>query len=104
MSSPLEKLNSKVFSEQLHTKFLVPLDGRDALPLELVEVQEGSAAPGMELFFLHFRGPQSPRLVQQIHSLQHEKLGSLDLFLTAIAGDQEGITYESVFHRYLKKP
>lgn len=103
MSTPLEKLNSKIFAEQLHTKFLVPIHGNDPLALELVEVQEGSAAPGMELFFLHFRGPQSPRLLQQIQPLQHEKLGHFELFLTAIAGDQEGITYESVFHRYLKK-
>jgi hypothetical protein len=57
----------------------------------------------MELFSLHFQGPATPRMPQQIHTLEHDKLGRLDIFLTAIAGDEQGITYESVFHRFRKK-
>lgn len=102
MSSPLDNFNSQTFAEQLHTKFLVQMKGMEPLALELVEVTERTSAPKIELFSLLFRGPHSPRLVQQIHGLEHEKLGKFDLFLTAIAGDQESTTYEAVFHRFRK--
>jgi len=102
MSSPLDNFNSQTFSEQLHTKFKVLPTGAEPLELELVEVTERNAAPKMEQFSLLFRGPHSPRLPQQIHGLEHEKLGTFELFLTAIAGDQESITYEAVFHRFRK--
>jgi hypothetical protein len=104
MSSILDNFHSQTFTAELHTKFLVPQKGTGPLVLELVEVIERSSAPNIELFSLMFRGPQSPRLVQQIHGLEHEKLGKFDLFLTAISGDHESITYEAVFNRFRKNP
>jgi hypothetical protein len=102
MSSILDNFNSQTFTEQLHTKFLVPMAAPGPLTLELIEVNERNAVPRMEQFSLLFRGPQSPRLPQQIHGMEHDKLGRFELFLTAIAGDQQGITYEAVFHRFRK--
>ncbi|MBZ5523046.1 MAG: hypothetical protein LAP21_12480 [Acidobacteriia bacterium] len=102
MSSILDTFNSQTFAEQLHTKFLVPLKDMEPLALELVEVNERPSAPNIEQFSLLFRGPVSPRLVQQIRGLEHEKLGRFELFLTAIAGDQTSTTYEAVFHRFRK--
>lgn len=101
MSTPLDKLNAKIFSEQLHTQFRVHIDGAAPLMLELIEVVERDPSPKLELFTLQFRGPAAPRLAQQIHRLEHEKLGLLELFLTAIGADPEQrILYESVFHRF----
>jgi len=102
MSISLESLNSKSFSEQLHTQFRLLRDGLEPLPLELIEVKESDPSPKIELFSLQFRGPAAPRMAQHIHTLEHDKLGRLDSFLTAIAGDADGITYESVFHRFRK--
>ena len=102
MSTSLESLNSKSFSEQLHTQFRLLRDGLDPLPLELIEVKESDPSPKIELFSLHFRGPAAPRMAQHIHTLEHDKLGCFAIFLTAIAGDADGITYESVFHRFRK--
>jgi hypothetical protein len=102
MSISLESLNSKSFSEQLHTQFRLLREGGEPLPLELIEVKESDPSPKVELFSLHFRGPVGPRMAQQIHTLEHDKLGRFDIFLTAIAGDDQGITYESVFHRFRK--
>ena len=102
MSIPLESFNSKSFSEQMHTRFRLLRDGADPLPLELIEVKESDPSPKIELFSLHFRGPAAPRMAQHIYTLEHDKLGRFDIFLTAIAGDAEGITYESVFHRFRK--
>ncbi|MGC2696752.1 MAG: hypothetical protein WA738_13280 [Candidatus Angelobacter sp.] len=96
----LDTLNARIFAEQLHTKFTVPIAGAKPILLELAEVSERDSGPKMELFSLHFRGPVSPRLAQQIHRLEHEKLGAFEIFLTTIGADAQGTEYESIFHRF----
>jgi len=103
MSTPLDDLNAKIFREQLHSQFRVQQAPTGTITLELVEVVENDLSPKMELFSLHFLGPATPRMPQHIHTLEHDKLGTFSIFLTAIAGDADGITYESVFHRFRKK-
>ena len=100
MPNALDSLNSKVFAEQLHTKFKVKLGDQPSVELELIAVKDRETAPKLELFSLEFHGPHSPRLNQQIHHFEHEKLGAFDLFLTAVAADQDGLVYEVVFHRF----
>jgi hypothetical protein len=102
MSTSLDKLNAKIFAEQLHTQFRLLRQGAQSIPLELIEVKEGDSPPTIELFTLHFRGPAELRMPQQIHQLEHDTLGTFDIFLTAIGADAQGITYESVFHRFRK--
>jgi hypothetical protein len=103
MLTPLEKFNAKIFSEQLHTQFKVHIGGAVPMTLELVEVKDNDPSPKIELFSLHFLGPSAPRLPQSIHRLEHDKLGTFEIFLTAIAAEPQGLVYESVFHR-LRKP
>jgi hypothetical protein len=116
MLTSLDKLNSQMFRRELHTEFRV-IGGPQPVTLELVEVQDqegslplqvksGSAGGSqeMELFSLHFRGPYTPRLGQQIHRLEHEKLGAFDIFLTPISAEpQAGTEYEVVFHRFRQR-
>ena len=99
MDTPLAQLNARLCSEQLHTKFRVKTEDTAPVELELCEVNEPATLPSLELFTLVFRGPAAPRLPQRIHLLEHPKLGTLPIFLTAIAGDPEGISYEAVFNR-----
>jgi hypothetical protein len=100
----LYKLNSQSFAEQLHTSFKVQNGEGPPIALELAEVKEPPSPPSIELFCLLFRGPVSPRLRQQIHRFEHEKLGALDLFLTVIGADEGGTSYEVIFHRVPPKP
>ena len=102
MLTSLDKLNAKIFSQQLHAHFKIHLGSADSMTLELVEVVESDPSPQIELFSLHFRGPSAPRLAQQIHRLEHETLGTFEIFLTAISADAQGMIYESVFHRFRK--
>ncbi len=99
----LYALNSKSFADQLHTGFTVPTGNGVAITLALVEVKESATAPGIECFSLLFRGPVAPRLEQRIHRFEHQKLGSLDMFLTVIGADQAGTSYEVIFHRVRPK-
>ncbi|HEY6250326.1 MAG TPA: hypothetical protein VI685_10210 [Candidatus Angelobacter sp.] len=102
METPLEKLNAKVFAEHRRSKFHTQLGDRK-VELELLSVEEPESSPKVEVFFLTFHGPLTPRLPQRIYLLEHEKMGTFSIFLTAIAGDAEGISYEAVFNRYKKK-
>ena len=96
----LEKLNARSFAEQLNTTVNLQIDSATLIVLKLVEVKENDPSPRIELFTLHFRGPSSPHLPQGIYRMEHAKLGTVEIFITAIAAEPDGILYESVFHRF----
>ncbi len=96
----LEQLNRRLFAEQLHTKFQVSLQGMPPLVLELFEVTEDNSAPKQEQFSLLFRGPKEPVLSQGICPMEHEKIGSLALFIVPIGPDEQGMRYQAVFNRF----
>ncbi len=102
MANPLDKLNAAIFRQHLNSRFTV--NGDPPLTLELVEVGEPPSVARVEVFCLYLRGPQSPRLPQRIHALEHAQLGKLEIFLTAISADADGTVYESVFNRLRPKP
>ncbi len=98
----LENLNSKVFSEHLHTTFTIRVPGGAPLPLELIEVTEKNESPRVEQFFLVFRGPLTPHFQQGTFTFEHEKLGTLELFAVPLGPDAAGMTYQVVFNRLRK--
>jgi hypothetical protein len=100
----LSELHGKTFADHLHSDFKVDAGSSGFLTLRLIEVKEPSTPPNIELFSLIFKGPATPRLPQRTYIVEHEKIGTFDLFLTAIAGEEDGIDYEAVFHRVRKKP
>jgi hypothetical protein len=50
-----------------------------------------------EPFRLAFLGPTDPALPQQTYRLEHDVLGTLDIFLVPIARNAAGTTYEAIF-------
>jgi len=98
----LDRLNPKLLTEHLHTKFKVHLETPEDLELELTEVVEHNPSPRVECFSVFFRGPRSPQLQQATQTLEHRALGTIGLFLTPVAMDQTGLTYEAVFNRFRK--
>lgn len=55
----------------------------------------GRDLPGFSVFL---RGPAEQPLAQGVHTLHHPTLGELDLFLTPVARDSDGMRYEIVFN------
>ena len=55
----------------------------------------GRGLPGFSVFL---RGPADKALNQGIYTLHHAALGELDLFLTPVARDAQGMRYEIVFN------
>ena len=99
-----EQLTEEDFSRHLHTTFRVRAEGAEALELELTEVLSyrggENEQDGMERFSLFFQGPGGDMLKQNTYELEHERLGSLMLFLVPIAKNERGFRYEAVFNYF----
>ena len=66
----------------------------DAFVAELVEITEIPREPGGRApFSLVFEGGPNPPLPQAIYAVQHDNLGTMEIFLVPIAADR----YEAVF-------
>ena len=89
------------FERHLGLRFRLHAD--DVVDVELLEVDEvgvGSGAPPQTArapFSIVFLGPRDPILPQRIYRLEHDELGTLDLFLVPIGRDDAGVRYEAVF-------
>ena len=101
-------LERATFAERLGETFRTVLEPGNLLELELVEVEAlGSASPGDDQprpsarqnpFSIVFRGPKDKTLAQGTFRMEHDAIGSFDLFLVPIGEDQDGRQYEAVFN------
>jgi hypothetical protein len=72
--------------------------GAPALTIHLVEVLRHKERPGYRPpFALHFEGPLSPVLAQEVHHLSHREMGEIELFIGPVISNAPGVTYEAVF-------
>ncbi len=98
----LDQLAVKSFSQRINQKFLVHIEGRDSLELELIEAVEMGAAPQnlqhRQTFSVLFVGPSQPMLPQRIYQVEHADIGTLGIFLVPLGPDRAGgMQYEAVF-------
>lgn len=98
----LDRLQSADFAQCIHDVFCVPLTDAPAISLELAAVADLGAAQlpgGRRPFSLIFVGPVSDRyLLQGTYSLEHDSLGSLDLFLVPLGPQAGRMRYEVIFN------
>jgi hypothetical protein len=91
------------FSKHLNTKFKVRRDD-GSIDLELVEVRPYSIKTneekGMSRFSLLFDGPSDAALSQASYQVDHQEMGTFDIFLVPIAASEKGFSYEAVFNVY----
>jgi hypothetical protein len=103
-SPVLEKLNVTTFAERTGESFRIFPDGTQPLAVELVEVTDltspggaGTSKRDRAPFSIVFRGPRELALPQRIYRIEHDDLGSFELFLVPIAADRDGRRYEAIF-------
>lgn len=98
----LDHLAKDDFDPHVGDRFDLELDGGETLALELVSthalssdtVESAQRAP----FSLIFRSNGDNRHApQQIHTVRHAELGTLEIFLVPIGPDPGGMRYEAVF-------
>jgi uncharacterized protein DUF6916 len=102
----LESFTRDTFAGRVGEQFRLRLDEGVTLELELAVVTDlsqrsaGPPRPGAARrspFSLLFRGPRDPVLPQRMYPLEHEGLGSFELFLVPVGRDQAGTQYEAIF-------
>jgi hypothetical protein len=97
------ELTEAEFSKHVNTKFRALIEP-EPLELELIQVKGYAGGPndhqGMERFSLFFAGPAEPLLPQTTFSLDHDSMGTFDLFLVPIQRSDEGSRYEAVFNYF----
>jgi hypothetical protein len=91
------QLSHDFFSARIDAQFRVLGPVAAVLTLASVEKLNGATAehPG---FSLIFRGPVSPALVQQIHTLEDAGAQAFDIFLVPVARAADGMRYEAIFN------
>ena len=99
----LDRLTFQFFMEHLNRTFQVEIPGSEPISLELYEVMEMHASPETEGFVALFRGPGDVLLRQGRYALEEPQFGRVELFLTAIGPDDQGMCYQAPFNR-LRKP
>ncbi len=95
----LETFTIDTFSGRIGERFRVRFEAETPVEVELAAAQAlGSAeGAGRAPFSIVFRGPQEPIYEQRIYPVEHDELGSFELFLVPIASDASGARYEAVF-------
>jgi len=93
-------LTFQAFTQELNTKFHIPVNESQRVELELVEISELKQTPRSQEFAIVFRGPKEAFLGQGMRSLEHDQLGRFDLFIVPIREDDKGYYYEAVFNRF----
>lgn len=93
----LERFTIDTFSSLRGNTFVMHLDASSILSLELLQVEPTASLHNGRPFSLVFRGPRTPVMMQRIYALDHETLGSFDLFLVPIGPDEQGMRYEAIF-------
>jgi hypothetical protein len=96
----IRELNAQIFSECLHSTFQILVPGFAPVPVELTDVIERNDSPKLEQFSLIFYNAAGVHVQQAIYDMQHEKLGTISLFLVPL-GPHEGVgmDYQAVFNR-----
>jgi hypothetical protein len=91
------------FAPWIGTEFRVTTEPGTAITIELVEASALTARahlPRPEPFSLIFRGVNCRPLDQRIHTLEHDRLGRLEIFLVPIGlgADGNGPYYQAIFN------
>jgi hypothetical protein len=93
----------EAFVAQLNSKFTMKWQaGTLQTELELVEATELDSSARIEQFSLIFKANQEAPPYQSIYSLEHQSLGTAEVFLVPIKRDQEGLYYQAIFNRFRK--
>jgi hypothetical protein len=96
----LQDLTAASFEEILGSRFRIHADEAHTLETELIQVarHEEHDGPRKQPFSIYLRGPRNVVLPQRIYQVDHERLGTLDIFLVPIGPDGQGMCYEAVFN------
>lgn len=95
----MSQISQETFRKVLNSNFSLQHD-EQSYQLKLIECsdQTSDAVPDFERFSLIFESTD-PLLDQSTYTINHPELGTTDLFLVPVHGDDKGFQYEAVINR-----
>ena len=106
MQTSLENLTVGAFQQRIGNVFRIRLRSESAIDGELIEARalgDPGRSPGAggssrrTPFSLLFRTKLSGALPQRIYQVEHDEMGTYDIFLVPVGPDGVGMVYEAVF-------
>ena len=94
----LASASAENFQALIEQTFRINGDDQHALVLVEVESRKRVLESGRAPFTLLFRAQSSEVMPQGTYRLEHESLGSIDLFLVPIGQDDSHVQYEAIFN------
>jgi hypothetical protein len=105
LTRDLHTLTCDYFADCQGQTFRIHYGAAAPLDAVLVSATAYPARPGgrgqparREPFSVIFRGPLTPVLPQRIYRIEHDTIGTFDLFIVPVGSDAGGMQYEAVFN------
>lgn len=97
----------ETFSAYLNTRFRIYISPVTRVNLELIKVKrwepssDGKSAHDAKLdcFSVVFRGPRNVALESRTYKVEHDQMGSFDLFISPVDDRKKQRRYQAVFNR-----
>ena len=97
----LENFTIETFSQHVGSTFNVHPDDSGRVDVELISATGLGGSTGEEMprqpFSLVFCGPGDVLFPQRIYKMEHEEIGTFELFIVPIGSDEKGLRYEAIF-------
>lgn len=100
----LDAVTSETFSKYRGTRFLIRGDSMSGAEFDLIDVSEssrrkpkGRGLASRSPFSIVFRGPVHCELRQGTYQVEHESLGTFELFLVPVGPKRDTYRLEAVF-------
>jgi hypothetical protein len=98
----LDSLTLETFKPRIGERFRLSAEGGQTIAVTLVEATAlggGTSAPSTRRtpFSLVFLGPLDPVWPQRIYRLDHDAIGSVDLFFVPLGPRDGGMQYQAIF-------
>ncbi len=98
----LESINAAMFKKQKGTFFHLSHENlQGELDIQLIEVQDHTKDPNMEVFTLIFKGPLDKEFIQENYVLDHHSLGEFQLLIVPFKKDAQGVYYQAIINRMI---
>jgi hypothetical protein len=96
----IEALTIERFSEHVNSKFyLYHNQGPDPVEMELIKVSDLGSTPRQTQFSCVFLARHPAPVFQSVFRVEHEQLGTMEIFLVPIGMSDEGVQLEAIFNR-----
>lgn len=105
----IDRLSEETFSRYISTNFRIYTSPLTAINLELIKVSRRESSPPdpekqpktpeMDCFSVVFRGPRNLALESRTYRVEHDQMGSFDLFITPVDDHKKQRRYQAVFNR-----